>query len=218
MCAWNQPCSVSSNANVNASNRFFVPSQTKRHRRGVHLRPEDVRVARADRAVDAVAGDHEVGVVLRRDDALVGDVGLEHEPDAELLAAGLQDVEQPLAADAAEAVTARRDLAALEEHVDVVPVVERLQDRPRGGLVGGDEVAERLVGENDAPAERVVRPVALDDDDFAARILLLHQQAEIQAGRPAADACDVHGSPFVPAFAAGYPVRRAATRTQLFDI
>ena len=129
----------------------------------VDLRPEHVRIARADRAVDAVAGDHEIGVVLGRDRALVGDVGLEHELDAELLAAGLQDVEQPLAADAAEAVAARRDLVALEEDVDVVPVIERLQDRARRGLVGGDEIAERLVGEHDAPAERVVRR------DFARR-------------------------------------------------
>ena len=90
------------------------------------------------------------------------DVVLERELDAERLAARLQDVEQALAADAAEAVAAARDRASLEMDVDVVPVVERVGDVARGFRVGGGEVAERLVGEHDAPAERVVRPVALD--------------------------------------------------------
>ena len=161
----------------------------------VDFRPEDLRVARADAAVDAVAADHEVGAVVRRHGALVAHSGLEDELHAKLLATRLQDVEQPLAADAAEAVAAGRDLVPLEEHVDVVPVIERLEDRPRRRLVGRDEIAERLVGEHDAPAERVVGAIALDDDDLVPRVLLLHQQAEVEAGRPAADAHDVHSSP-----------------------
>jgi hypothetical protein len=157
--------------------------------------PEDVRVASANPAVESVAGDHEVCAVGRRHRVHVSDIGLEHQPDAEILAARLQDVEQPLAANPAETVAARRDLAALEQYIDVVPVVERLQDRRGRPLVGSNEVAERLVGEHDAPAERVIRPVALDDDDIVRRILLLHQDAEVEAGRPAADAHDVHSSP-----------------------
>ena len=50
-----------------------------------------------------------------------------------VLAAPLQDVEQPLAADAAEAVAARSDRAALEVDVDVVPAIERADDLGRGG-------------------------------------------------------------------------------------
>ena len=133
-----------------------------------------------------------------RHGALVGDIGLEDQLDAELLAARLQDVEQPLAADAGEAVAAGRDFPSLEEDVDVVPVIERLQDRPRGRLVGGDEIAERLVGKHHAPAERDVGAVALDDDDLVRRILLFHQDAEVEAGRPAADAHDVHSPPPSP--------------------
>jgi hypothetical protein len=158
----------------------------------VDVRPEDVAVAGAHAAVDAVAADDQVGPALRRHGALVRHVGLEHELDAEFLAARLQDVEQPLSADAAEAVAARGDPATLEEDVDVVPVIERLQDRLRRRLVGGDEVAESLVGEHDAPAERVVGPVALDHDDVVPRVLLFHQDREVEAGRPAADAGDVH--------------------------
>ena len=172
----------------------------------VDVRAEDALVARADGAVDAVAGDHEVRAVLRRHRLVVGDIGLEYELDAELLAARLQDVEQPLAADPAEAVAAGRDPVPLEEHIDVVPVVERLQNRARRRLVGVDEVAEGLVREHDAPAERVVGPVALENDDFVRRILLLHQDAEVEAGRPAADAHDLHPSPPSP------PDRRATAR------
>ncbi len=134
----------------------------------------------ADAAVEAVAGDDEVGV------GVVGgrlDVGLEHQLDADFLAARLQDVEQALAADAAEAVAAGDDLRAADVDLDVVPVVERVEDLRRGGRVGRLQVAERLVGEDDAPAEGVVGLVALDDDDPVRRVLLLHQQREVQARR-----------------------------------
>ena len=57
------------------------------------------------------------------------------------------------------------------------------------------QVAERLVGEHDAPAEGVVGAVALDDDDLVARVLLLHEQGEVQARGAAADADDLHIRP-----------------------
>ena len=142
----------------------------------------------ADKAVDAVGGDDEVGVDL----GVVLDVGLEHEFDAEFLAARLQDVEKPLAADAAEAVAAGGDGAALEVHVDVVPVIERLQNLLGRHRVRGLQIAERLVGEHHAPAERVVGTVALDDADVVGRIALLHQEREIEAGGAAADADNSH--------------------------
>ena len=62
-------------------------------------------VLAADAAVEAVAGDDEVGVGVRSSADL--HVGLETQLDAERLAARLQDVEQALPADAAEAVAAR---------------------------------------------------------------------------------------------------------------
>ena len=123
------------------------------------------------------------------------DVRLEHELDAERCAARLQDIEQALAADAAEAVAARADLAAADVDLDVVPVVERAEDGVGGRRVGFAQVAERLVGEHDAPAERVVRAVALDHADAVRGRLPLHQQREVQAGGTAADAHDVHGTP-----------------------
>ena len=155
----------------------------------VDVGPVGGGVLGADAAVEAVAGDDEIGV------GVVGRrlrVGLEHQLDADFLAARLQDVEQALATDAAEAVAARRDPGAADVDLDVVPVVERVEDLCRARRVGRLQVAERLVGEDDTPAERVVGLVALDDDDLVRWVLLLHQQREIETRRAAADADDLH--------------------------
>jgi hypothetical protein len=104
----------------------------------------------------------------------------------------LQDVQQPLAADAAEAMTARRYRAALEMDVDVVPAVESLDDLLGGFRVRDRKVAERLVREDHAPAERVVRAIPLDDAHDVTRFGPLREQREIQTRRPSADADDPH--------------------------
>ena len=147
-------------------------------------------VACADAAVEAVAGDHEVGVVLPCQGLVVGDLGLENEVHAQLVAAVLQDVEQALAADADEAVAAGAHAAALEEHLDVVPVVERVAHGLGRGRVGALQIAQRLVREHHTPAEGVVGPVALDHGHLQRRETALHEQAEIQARGASADAQD----------------------------
>ena len=143
----------------------------------------------ADAAVQAVAGDHEVGVGI-----VFGalHVGLELQFHAEFLAAPLQDVEQTLAADAAKPVAARDDLVAADVDLDVVPMAEGVEDLGGALRVGRLQVAERLVGEHHAPAEGVVCAVALDDHDLVVRVLLLHEQREVEAGRATADADDFH--------------------------
>ena len=146
-------------------------------------------VTGADAAVEAVAGDDQVGVVLRGERLVVGHVGLKHQLHAQLQAPVLQDVEQPLAANAAKAVAGGAHAAALEKHLDVVPVVERIADERGRGRVGGLQVGQRLVGQHHAPAEGVERSVALDHRDAVGGILLLHQQGEIET---AANAEDVH--------------------------
>src|SRR6185437_5450235 len=103
----------------------------------------------ANEAVDAVGGDDQIGI----ESLFVAHVLLEHELDAERLAARLQDVEQMLAADAGKAMAAGGDGAALEMDVDVVPAVERAGDLLVGLRIRGAQVAERLIGEHDAPAE-----------------------------------------------------------------
>jgi len=84
------------------------------------------------------------------------------------------------------------DLAAADVDLDVVPVVERAQDLGGRFRVRRLQVAQRLVGEHDAPAEGVVRAVALHHGNLVRRVMLLHEQREIQSGRSPADAHDVH--------------------------
>ncbi|MNX84450.1 hypothetical protein D3C86_1162470 [compost metagenome] len=153
---------------------------------------ERIRVTGADLAVDAVGSDDEVGVVFTRDGLVVLNEVLEDQLHAHVFAARLQDVQQLLAADADEAMAAAADAAALEVDVDVVPVIERVADGLSGNRVGLAQVLHGGVGEHHAPAERVVRAVALDDGDFVGGILQFHEQTEIQAGGAAADARYFH--------------------------
>src|SRR5262245_16016993 len=93
------------------------------------------------------------------------ELGLELQRDAQRSRARLQNVEQPLAADAAKAVARRpRDGAAIEDG-DIVPVHESVADRGRTLRIVSLEIRERFLRQDDAPAERVRGPVALDDED-----------------------------------------------------
>ena len=99
---------------------------------------------------------------------------------AEPGAAPLQHVEQRAARAAAEAVPAAAHRLAVEDEVDLVPVDEDVADRVVALRVVVAEIVQRLVGEHDAEAERVVAPVALVDRDLPARPGLLRQQREIE--------------------------------------
>src|SRR5262249_51600117 len=145
----------------------------------------------ANLRVHAVRGDDEV----RFGKVRVGfHFALEDELDAEVLAARLQDVEEPAAADADEAMAGGAHPPTLDDDLDIVPVVEGALDLGRGLRIAAAHVLHGGVGEDDAPAEGVVRPVALHDPDLVIRVHLLHQRSEVEAGRPAADADDPHGS------------------------
>src|SRR3546814_951611 len=101
------------------------------------------------------------------------------EIEAEFARPLLQDIEQALAADADEAVARRADAIAVDVDVDIVPMGElALDDLAADGIVG-HQVLDRLVGEDDAPAERVVGQVALEQIDLVARIAQLHRYGEI---------------------------------------
>jgi hypothetical protein len=157
------------------------------------LRLKDVSVFRPHRAGNAVARDKQV---TGSKGSFVDNLRLEHQPCAEPLAASLQNIEKPLAADAAEPVSAGRDRAALEMDVDVVPVAERVEDIGVCFRIGGRQVAEGLIGEHDAPAKRVVGPIAFDDGDVVPLIGLLQQQRQVKAGRAAPDTNDTHAPPW----------------------
>ena len=82
--------------------------------------------------------------------------GLEPHVDAQLAGPLLQDQQHHHAADAGEAVAARHGSHASVDHGDVVPVREVLADRGGALRIVALHVAERVVGQHDAPPEGVV--------------------------------------------------------------
>ena len=170
---------------VRAEPDVLVPAQ-------LEARPEGGGVLVPDPAVDAVRRDDEVGVTVGPE---VLDLGFELQLDAKLPRPRLQDVEQPLACDAGEAVAAGAHDMPLEVDVDVVPVLKGVLDRGRALGVVLPQVVEGLVGEDHAPAEGVVGAVALEHQHLVRRVAQLHRDRKVQPGRPAADAHDLHATP-----------------------
>jgi hypothetical protein len=181
----------------------FVEDERERAERQRRAEPHELALAPADvglevgfvllpqEAVHAVGGEDQVRVA---DGRVVRHVALEAEVDVELAAARVEDLQQALPRQTAEAVAGGERLRAADRRLDVAPVGEALRDlRVRLGI-GLLEAAERLVGEHDAPAERVVGLVAFVDDDLRLRKGLPHQDGEIEPGRPAADARDLHAT------------------------
>ena len=153
-------------------------------------RPERLAVAFPDGRVDPVGADHQVEATERGG---VADLAFEVEIYAEPGAAALQNVEQRAPRAAAEAVPAAAHGLAVEDEVDLVPVDEDVADRVVALRVVVAEIVERLVGEHDPEAERVVAPVALEDLDVPVGPGLLREQREVEPRRAAADHRDPHG-------------------------
>jgi hypothetical protein len=129
-----------------------------------------------DPAVGAVGGDDEV--VARISVEVGARLMLEMEPDSELARPRLEDVQKPLSADAGEAVARRAHEFALD-------------DGARHRIIR-HEIVDRLVGEDHAPAERVVGAVALIEVDLVRGVAQLHRNREIEPGRSPAQAGDAH--------------------------
>ena len=143
-------------------------------------------------AVHAIGGEHEIGVGVR---LLRLDFHAAPQIDAEGARSRLQDLEEGGAGEAAEPVSGRCEPAAPVVDVDVVPMVEGPRDRLVALTVRGGEFLQRGVGEHDAESVGVAGAVALEDDDVVRRTRALHQDREVQAGRPASDTDDPQGSP-----------------------
>ena len=96
-------------------------------------------------------------------------LGAEVQLHAERGGALLEHVEQRAAAQRREAVAAGGDHLAPVVDVDLGPAGELRRDRGERLGIGGLDALERLVGEDDAEAERVVGGVALVDGARRAR-------------------------------------------------
>src|SRR5580704_3775810 len=151
--------------------------------------PELIGVSVTDLRIETIGRHDEIGV--REFDVGIN-LALEQELNPKRLTTPLQDVQELLAADADKAVTTRTLPRALEDELDVVPMIERVGDLGRALGVGGAHRAHHRVRKDDAPAERVVGLVALDDGDVVLRPKLLHEEPEIEPGRAAADTDDAH--------------------------
>jgi hypothetical protein len=119
----------------------------------VEARAEVLREALADGAVDAVHAQDQVRV---REPARVVDLGLEVDLHPESARAVLQDVQQLLARQPAEAVAGGAHAGAAVVGLDVVPVDEVALDLGVGLRIGLLQVAQGGVREDHAPAEGVV--------------------------------------------------------------
>ncbi|MGY4455466.1 hypothetical protein ACVWZR_010126 [Bradyrhizobium sp. i1.3.1] len=154
-----------------------------------HVGLELLGIASADPGIDAVTGDDQVGVGVFE----IGfDLALEDELDTQRFTAPLKNIEQMLAPDTDEAMARRALARPLEDELDVVPVIEGVLDLGRALGVGKAHRGHHGIREHDAPAERIVGLVALDDRDDMLRVPALHQQAQIETGRAAADTDYAH--------------------------
>ena len=78
--------------------------------------------------------------------------------------------------------------------VDVVPVIEGTDDRSCRFGVRALQIAERLIGEHDTPAERILRAVALEHAHFVPGIGELREQRRVKTRGTAANAKKPHGT------------------------
>src|SRR5581483_11812873 len=153
----------------------------------VDVRLEYIRMTSAGAAVDAIGGDDQIRV---RKGVVVFDLVPEVLVHAQSVGALLQDLQQLLAADSAEAMARADQLAAAKMDGNIVPVMEIRQDGAMGLGVGGAEVPHRLVGKHHAPPERIVRPIALIDLDPGRRHRLAQQNGRVEARGTAAQTDD----------------------------
>ena len=154
---------------VGAEPDVFVRAQ-------IDVDAEVIGVECAPLGIRAVAGKDEI--VLREQRFIGFDFGAERELYAEFARAILQDVEQTLPSDADKAVAGRGDGLAVYVDVNVVPMGEARFDLVGALGIVGAEVFHRLIGEDDAPAERVAGIVALEHDDLVPRVAQLHRDRE----------------------------------------
>ena len=148
----------------------------------VDVGAEGLGEALTQTALDAVGHDHQIGALLGHEglELIGGEFVLKAQHDPQVAAALLQHGEQALATDTAEAVSARAHGTPREADVDIVPAVQGRGNDGAALRIGRTQIGDGLVGEDDAPAERIVGAIALDDRDLRARVAPLHEQRGIE--------------------------------------
>ena len=146
--------------------------------------------------VQTVRGDNQIVVVHVFRCGL--HLGLELQVHTQFAGPLLQDQQQALAPDPAEAMAGAEDRVALVVQRDVVPIGEVAADfLGRDGIIGL-EIVQRLVREHDAPAEGVIGAVALKHGDIGLGLAQLERDREVQPRRTAAKTdCTHRNSPLV---------------------
>src|SRR5579872_3289235 len=131
-----------------------------------------------------VRRDHKItlrGVLIR-----IGNFSFKHELDTKFGSTLLQDIQQPDARDPAKTVAAGCQLAPFEENVNVVPVTKCLRNGSMCLWIGVLEAVHCLVGKYNAPAERRIGAVPLNDCNIPRWISFLRENGKIQSRRPSA--------------------------------
>src|SRR5690242_6844592 len=156
----------------------------------LYRRPEVVRELVTGPRIETVGGDDEV--VFLGKFAGAGDLALKTQGRAELARPFLQQQQQRLARDTGEAVAGGDDPFAAIMNGDVVPIGKMLADRLRADRIVRGDIVEGLVGEHDAPAKRVVGPIALEYRHIMRGVAQLDADCGIEPCRAATEASDLH--------------------------
>ena len=157
---------------------------------GVNVGLKDIAVATANAAVEAIAGNDEIGLVLGNGHMVVVDFATKDEVHARGATVVLQNVKEPLAPNAAETMACRTHRAALKEDLDIIPVIKRLQNLFGRVGVGSPQIGQGLVREDHPPAKGVVGLVAFQYRHREGGVTFFEQQGGIQARGPSANRQD----------------------------
>ena len=151
-----------------------------------------LRVVGTDRAVYALRDDDEITIGEAVFHVARVDRRRKVQANAKRFTAPLQQIQQHLTRAAGEAVAADEGALASVLDGDVGPVCEvGAYCLVRVGI-GAEEFVERVVGEHDAEAERVVGLVLLVNVNHRFRHALLGQEREVEPSGPTADNGDLH--------------------------
>ncbi len=151
---------------------------------GLNCGLEVIGIEGADSAVYAIGGNDQIGFpdLLR-----VGNLGVEYEPHSEGFRPLLEDIQKMFSLDSAKTMAARSDYFSFEVDVYVVPAREAIHNAPLRRPVAALQVFKSLVGKNNAPAECVIREIALVHRNLMRWVRLLHQDGEVKPRRPPSD-------------------------------